>query len=1028
MKKTTIFFAALCISASMNAVTPRVMSDQPVGNGYYPRMTSATTMEYIDEENATYDEATPTTGLAVDNEDLCLNLYRNGVKTCLYPDGNNVNYIWSSLSPDQTMILYNTRRGTSICDLNGHVLKYLGQLDAPVWYGNDYVVGMHDTSDGHNYTGSSIALYDLTTGKETELVSADKFAMYPSVHAASGRIAYNTLDGQLRLMQLNLSNEPLRKDLPQLIKVEHGRLYRQADAPRRNAQAKIDPSQMKIYINPGHGGHWSNDRNMTIYPFASGDTLGFWESNSNLTKGLALDSMLHLFGVQTKMSRTLNRNGGGNDADLLASKLSQGTITQAEYDDMLANGDDRSLSAIVAESNAYQPNFMISIHSNAGGPANYVLELYAGIDPDDPQKSYPTPTPCSDEGRAVSTLIGNNLQSNTLTPWTTEAPSIRGDKTFGRTAMHWSNGYGVLRGLTTAGVISEGSMHDYIPETYRLMNDDYRRQQAWYFTKAFLEFYCGTGWTTGVIGGQVRDANNKQLFPDIARIRRTNDELEPLCGATVQLMQGGEVLQTYTTDELYNGLFFFWNLIPGTYTVRVSKEHYYTKDVPMVVSANMMTLESVLMSMCRETRPEVVSYSPCPAVITDSVEVSSKIVLDFNWDMLEEPTIAAFSISPAVEGKLEFSNSQRTMTFTPNEPLEPGVEYTVTLASTACHPDTNYTNTMAEDFSFQFRTRNRSGLQLVQVYPANGAVDVPLQPTIMMIFDAPLASVSKSQIGTTVEITAEGGFSYTPASRKTTINTVPAPFGSARFDVSTPKLSPNTTYTLTIKTGLKDENDVHVLQPIAISFTTGSGETTPYEGEVLNSLENVFLTLNADKSKGVASKSIVKNTTNVNEGKASNKVSYTFKEDEADAELVLEPQEFYSFRSDNGFAMDVFGDLSYNDIYLEFQTEGDVHTIYLGTLDYVGWQRMSVDLTELPEAVEFQLSAIKVVRSNNLLSAKGELYFDCMMRSTIATGLREVEHGQWNQDKGQWTKYLRKGNVMIENGARRYGIAGEGRP
>lgn len=1025
MKKTSIFFAALCISVSMYAVTPRVLSDREVGKGYYPHMTSAMTMEYIDEENATYDEATPQTGLAVDNEDLCLNLYRNGQKTCLYPDGTGVNYIWSSLSPDQTMIVYNTRRGTSVCDLNGHVIKYLGHLNAPVWYGNDKIVGMHDTSDGHEYTGSSIALFDLTTGKETELVSADRFAMYPSVHAASGRVAYNTLDGKLHLMQLNLSEEPLRQDLPQLRKVENNRLYRQADAPARNAaKSLIQPSQMKIYINPGHGGHWSNDRNMTIYPYTSGDTLGFWESNSNLDKGLALDSMLHVFGVQTKMSRTLNRNGGGNDADLLATKLSQGTITQAEYDDMLANGDDRSLSAIVAESNAYKPNFMISIHSNAGGPANYVLELYAGIDPDDPQRSYPTPTPCSDEGREVSTIIGNNLQSNTLTPWTTEAPSIRGDKTFGRTAMHWSNGYGVLRGLTTAGVISEGSMHDYIPETYRLMNMDYKMQQAWYFTKAFLEYYCGSGWANGVIGGQLRDANNKQLFPNITRIRKTDDELEPLCGATVQLLQGDQVLKTYTTDELYNGLFFFWNLTPGQYTIRASKEHYYTQDVPVTVTANNMTLQTVKMNMCRETRPEVISYSPCPAVITDSVEVSSQIVLNFNWDMLEQPTQDAFSISPAVEGKLEFSNSQKTLTFTPNEALEPGVEYTVTLATTACHPDTQYPNTLAEPFTFSFRTRNRAGLQLIQAYPANGATEVDLNPTVMLIFDAKLASAVKSQIGNDIEITAEGGFSFVPSSRKTTINTVPAPYGSARFDVNT-TLAPNTTYTMTIKDGMKDENSVHVLNPIAITFTTGSGEKPTYEGELLNNLDALFFAMNTDKSAGVASKSIMMNNSIYNEGKASNKVAYSFKEGEPDEMVALEPTEFYSFYSTNSFSMDVFGDLSYNDIYLEFQTEGDVHTIYLGTLDYVGWKHLSVNLSELPESVEFQLSAIKIVRTANILSAKGEIYLDRMMRGTIATGL---ENGKWRKENGGWTKHLHRGNVVIDNGARRYGIAGEERP
>jgi N-acetylmuramoyl-L-alanine amidase len=50
--------------------------------------------------------------------------------------------------------------------------------------------------------------------------------------------------------------------------------------------------------------------------------------------------------------------------------------------------DDRSLSEIVAESNAFKSNFMLSIHSNAGNPANYPLMLYSGVDEGDNLNNY----------------------------------------------------------------------------------------------------------------------------------------------------------------------------------------------------------------------------------------------------------------------------------------------------------------------------------------------------------------------------------------------------------------------------------------------------------------------------------------------------------------------------------------------------------------------------------------------------------------------------------------------------------------
>ena len=61
---------------------------------------------------------------------------------------------------------------------------------------------------------------------------------------------------------------------------------------------------LKIYVNPGHGGHDSDDRNVAVPPFKQGDPEGYWESNSNLVKGLDLRDMLQKFGAGVMMSRT----------------------------------------------------------------------------------------------------------------------------------------------------------------------------------------------------------------------------------------------------------------------------------------------------------------------------------------------------------------------------------------------------------------------------------------------------------------------------------------------------------------------------------------------------------------------------------------------------------------------------------------------------------------------------------------------------------------------------------------------------
>ena len=66
----------------------------------------------------------------------------------------------------------------------------------------------------------------------------------------------------------------------------------------------------KIYVNPGHGSWGSNDRpNGTIsYPPLSStgrpDTLGFYESNTNLWKCLYLREKLQAAGHTVVMSHT----------------------------------------------------------------------------------------------------------------------------------------------------------------------------------------------------------------------------------------------------------------------------------------------------------------------------------------------------------------------------------------------------------------------------------------------------------------------------------------------------------------------------------------------------------------------------------------------------------------------------------------------------------------------------------------------------------------------------------------------------
>lgn len=149
---------------------------------------------------ATVSETATAVPAFVSNENLDLVLYKDGKRTVLRPYEEELNYIWSSLSPDGQKILFNTKYGTAVCDLEGNILTQLGHLNAPVWFTDNLVVGMYDEDDGHVITASSIAVVSLDGTVKQQLTDGKEIAMYPSVSAQSGKIAFNTSDGKIYVM------------------------------------------------------------------------------------------------------------------------------------------------------------------------------------------------------------------------------------------------------------------------------------------------------------------------------------------------------------------------------------------------------------------------------------------------------------------------------------------------------------------------------------------------------------------------------------------------------------------------------------------------------------------------------------------------------------------------------------------------------------------------------------------------------------------------------------------------------------
>ena len=873
--------------------------------------------------------------------------------------------------------------------MNGNELVNLGrEINAPVWYGNDYVVGMDSEHDGYYNTSAAIVIASVETKELQYLTNPADMGIFPDVDAASGRIVYCTENGDSRMLQLNLTEQPIRKATPRLVQKPDGRLLTRI----QEKKGAMSPSNVKIYINPGHGGYESDDRLMYLYPIFVNQVVqepytreqSFWESVSNLDKGMRLDTMLRDLGFQTKMSRITN-----------------------------TGDDDKDLYDIVVEANTYGANFMLSIHSNAGNPSNYILQLYSGRTEGD-NSSYSDMPVNEVTSRRIATLMGDNQYMNEVSCWT-RVPMIAGDKTFAKNIMGWSNGYGVLRWLKVPGTLSEGMMHDYLPETYRLMNIDYKRQESFYFAKTFYTWFCEKELPYGAIGGRIHDVYQKQLFPDYKPNKNTRDVYRPILKGLVELWQDGNKLASYTTDTLYNGCYFFWNLKPGTYVVKATPDGYYAQEQTLVVENNKISYANFGLQMKRETPPEVLSYSP-KVEITDSVLVSTQLTISFNWDMNEEETAKALTITPAVEGTITFEDDAHTMRFKPASRFEPGVEYTVTLGTGACHPDATFDNHLQAPFTFKFRTQNRGSVRVIQTYPVDGSEGNPVDAAFIAIFDNKLANSSNKYF----KVYDAAGNDISPVSRNVKLNgAAPAPYGSAKFELKAGTLKPNSEYKMVIGAEVADVNGVIVNDPVTVTFKTGDEVTSSLQ--ILNNLDSLYFEGDKETSVGVTSVSTLRNTASKYEGLASNKLTYTFAEANGEAVYLVDDVTAIKGNSLSTFGMHIFGDYTFNTLYAKWAVEGDIQYTKICDLDYAGWLYQEADMSALPEGVDYQFMGFKIVRGTSFLSEKGEVSVDAL-RVEFEASSTAVEQVEVNADADG--KVLENGKLLINKNGVKYNMQG----
>jgi len=134
-------------------------------------------------------------------------IYKDGVSDNPIQPFNSGNYLWASLSPDETKIVaVSTGKGAFVCDSDGSNVKPLGDLESPAWLNNDFIAGMVTEDDGHVITDASLRVINIHDKTVYEPADTSIEIMHPSVCRENNRIAAHTDDGEIVLFKYRVSD------------------------------------------------------------------------------------------------------------------------------------------------------------------------------------------------------------------------------------------------------------------------------------------------------------------------------------------------------------------------------------------------------------------------------------------------------------------------------------------------------------------------------------------------------------------------------------------------------------------------------------------------------------------------------------------------------------------------------------------------------------------------------------------------------------------------------------------------------
>ncbi len=292
----------------------------------------------------------------------------------------------------------------------------------------------------------------------------------------------------------------------------------------------------RVFLNPGHGGHDSDDRPCPFYNEGMQDRVEYYESDSNLKCAMAMKDILRERGYEVYVSRVNN-----------------------------TTADDLNLFEIHQLALNSGADVFFAVHSNSTGSSrrvNFPFAIYRGYDGSE----------TAEGSKELARIVASNLSDCEATSWT-RSGITHGDWSF----YNSRSGLGVFRWNKLPGILSENCFHDYQIERERLLNKDYCGLLAMINCRSLDQFFNRPKQPYGMVAGVVR-YDYPRKGKKMAAFGK--DARQPQNGVPVELCDlEGNPIQTYQIDNFNNGFYCFTHVRPGRYLVAIDGVEDYELEV-----------------------------------------------------------------------------------------------------------------------------------------------------------------------------------------------------------------------------------------------------------------------------------------------------------------------------------------------------------------------------------------------------------------------------------------------------------------